>query len=251
MKAQITLTPSESKRLIAKAISAMSIVKNALKEGIILIALSSTNSYVVEEISGMKIEKERYCSGIVTPEGTFANPSKLMSKEIAIIKGKIEYLDNSKEIIKKMKKNDIFIKSANAIDPHGNAGIFVSDIDSGELGKLIGHIYARKINFLIPTGLEKLIYDVKKAFEVAGQQEYKYFMKLPVSIFPVEGKIITEIEALKILFDVDATLIGAGGIGGAEGSVTLVIEGENVKKAFKYVLSIKGEKFLYGKRILK
>lgn len=244
MKAQITLTPPESKRLIAKAISKMDIVKNALERGIILIAFSTTNSYVLEEISGRKIDKEKYCSGFVKGEGTSTNLSSYMSKEVAIISGKMEYLDNSKEIIKKMSNKDIFIKSANAIDPSGYAGVFVSESDSGELGHVIGHIYARKINFLIPTGLEKLIFDVRAALNAAGQREYRYSMKLPVSVFPIEGEIITEIEALKILFDVNATLIGAGGVGGAEGSVTLVMEGieDKIKRAFEYVRSIKGEK---------
>jgi len=245
MKAQITLTPSESKRLIAKAISKMNIVKSALERGIILIALSTTNSYVLEEIIGTKIEKEKYCCGFVKEEGTTINLPRCTSKEVAIINGNVKYLDNSRKIIKKMDNDDIFIKSANAIDVNRRAGVFISESNSGELGYVIGYIYARKINFLIPTGLEKLIFDIRGALEVAGQREYAYSLGLPVSIFPIEGEIITEIEALKALFDVKATLIGAGGISGAEGAVTLVIEGDNTKKAFEYVCSIKGEKTFF------
>jgi hypothetical protein len=246
MKAQVTLTPTESKRLIAHAVSQMDAVKNALKEGTILIALSTTNAFVLEEISGRSFEKERYCSGIITKKGTYANSPPYISKEAAVIKGKLTYVDNSEEIIKNMKKTDVFIKSANALDPCRHAGVFVADRDSGELGHVIGHVYARKIHFLIPTGLEKLIFDVRAAAKVAGQREYAHSMKLPVSVFPIEGTIITEIEALDILFNLHATLIGAGGIGGAEGSVTLVVEGEeaDVKEAVEYMRSIKGEQLL-------
>lgn len=244
MKAQITLTPPESKRLIARAVSEMEEVKSAFRKGIILISLSSTNAYILEEIIGMKIEKEKYCSGFVAQEGTCANSSHNMSKEIAIIDGIINYLDDVRDIIKRMSTGDVFIKSANALDHNGYAGVFVGDSDSGELGVVIGHIYARKVTFLIPTGLEKLILNIKDAYEVAGQMECSYSLGYPVSIFPVEGRVITEIDALRILFNTTATLIGAGGIGGAEGSVTLVLEGRenNIKEAFEYIKSIKHEK---------
>lgn len=249
MKAQVTLTPPESKRLIAKAVSQMAIVQDALKKGKILIAFSSTNSYILEELSGGKIDKTTYCSGIITKKGTYATLPSAMSKEALIVDGKVTRIDNSRKIIKKMNKEDIFIKSANAIDVEGNTGVFVSDSSSGELGHVIGHIYARKINLLIPTGLEKLIYNLRGAFKVAGQHEYVCSLGLPVSVFPLHGEVITEIDALKILFDVKATLIGAGGISGAEGSVTLVLEGNNVKEAFNYIGSIKGEEKIFPQPI--
>jgi hypothetical protein len=244
MKAQITLTPPESKRLIARAVSKMEEVKSAFQKGIILISLSSTNAYILEEIIGIKIKKEKYCSGFIAQEGTCANSSRNMLKEVAIIDGIVNYLDDAREIIKRMNNGDVFIKSANALDHNGHAGVFVGDSDSGELGIVIGHIYARKITFLIPTGLEKLILNIKDAYEVAGQMEYSYSLGYPVSIFPIEGRVITEIDSLRILFNTTATLIGAGGIGGAEGSVTLVLEGKenNISEAFEYIKSIKHEK---------
>jgi hypothetical protein len=57
------------------------------------------------------------------------------------------------------------------------------------------------------------------------------------------GDIITEIEALKILADVSATHIASGGIGGAQGSVRLLIRGseKNVKKALNIIKQIQGE----------
>ncbi|MDO8687822.1 MAG: hypothetical protein Q7K41_04455, partial [Dehalococcoidales bacterium] len=60
----------------------------------------------------------------------------------------------------------------------------------------------------------------------------------------VKAKVVTEIEALAILFGVSAAMVGAGGIGGSEGTVVLVIEGgeASVDKAFGLIKSIKGEK---------
>ncbi len=57
MKAQISLTTSESKRLIAKAVKEHPKVKNALENGIVAIALGSTNAFVAEEILGERLKK--------------------------------------------------------------------------------------------------------------------------------------------------------------------------------------------------
>jgi hypothetical protein len=49
-------------------------------------------------------------------------------------------------------------------------------------------------------------------------------------------------QAFRILAGVDATPIGAGGVGGAEGAVTLVINGPEpqVKKSLDIAKSVKG-----------
>lgn len=67
---------------------------------------------------------------------------------------------------------------------------------------------------------------------------------LPAKLVPlVEALAITEIEALAILCEVRAYMVGAGGIAGSEGSVHLAIEGDEdkVKKAFELILSLKDE----------
>ena len=60
--------------------------------------------------------------------------------------------------------------------------------------------------------------------------------------------VITEIDALKILADVEAIHVASGGIGESAGSVVLVVQGgeANVKKAISIVESIKGEPPLPG-----
>jgi hypothetical protein len=60
--------------------------------------------------------------------------------------------------------------------------------------------------------------------------------------------VVTEIEALKILADVETAHVASGGIGESAGSVVLIVQGEdaNVKKAISIVESIKGEPTLPG-----
>jgi len=54
--------------LIAKGVAAMSVVKKAMKEGMVVVALGTTTAYVLEELWGKRIDKRRYRSGITTPE---------------------------------------------------------------------------------------------------------------------------------------------------------------------------------------
>ena len=51
-KILITLTSSESKRLIAKYVSQMPMVKKTMAEGILNLQLSTTNGFIYEELSG-------------------------------------------------------------------------------------------------------------------------------------------------------------------------------------------------------
>ena len=67
-------------------------------------------------------------------------------------------------------------------------------------------------------------------------------MGMAVGLTPIIGKIITEKEALPLLGDVTCMVIGEGGISGAEGATTMIMDGaeKQVKKVFQLVMSIKG-----------
>ena len=49
---QITLTPRESKRIIAMGVKKLPVIQEALRNGIILITLGTTNAFVMEEFTG-------------------------------------------------------------------------------------------------------------------------------------------------------------------------------------------------------
>ena len=68
MKRQVILTVAESKRLIAKGVAAMPVVKKAMKDGMVVVATGTTNAYVLEELWGRRIDKRRYRAGITMPE---------------------------------------------------------------------------------------------------------------------------------------------------------------------------------------
>lgn len=247
-KLQITLTPSESKRLIAKGVKKLPAVQNALKNGLILITLGTTNSFIAEELLEKEIEKERFSSGIIDGR-TCIVPKDNRLTEILLKNGKI-VKNNKKDPISQLSSNDVFIKGANAIDSFGVAGIMLANSTGGTIGKAIGHVMAKGVNFVIPVGLEKMIFgSIAETSKHVGTELFKKSIGIPVGLLPVFGIIITEIEALKLLGADEVYQIGAGGISGAEGSVTLCVQSEKLDKILDFVLSIKGEKSMQSKRM--
>jgi len=245
--AEVVLTTSESKRLIGKAVASMEVVKEAFKSGLIIIIKGTTNSYVAEEILKEPIEKEKYGRGIVVPGRLSYLPDEESIPDIIIEKGKIRKDLTLEEAVRMLKTGDVLIKGANAIDPDGITGIFIARTpisDGGTIGRSLGTVVGRGVNFVIPVSLEKLILtSIREVVTQLNDREVSLAMGLTVNVMPTIGKVVTEIEAFKILTGVEAVNIGAGGVGGAEGARVFLLKGdeEAVTKAFNLVQSIKGE----------
>ena len=248
-KILITLTPSESKRLIAKGVTNMEEVQRALKHGSIIITLGTTNAYVAEEIlnalpgSEREIDKQRYAAGVITSDGTCVVPKADREKEVLITDGKISDEDIEKAI-EELSPEDVFIKGANALDATKTAGIFMAHAAGGTIGAAVGIVMARGVNFIIPVGIEKTIpYSITEAAKRVGQGRFYKSVGKPVGLMPVHGTVITEVEALKILGADAAFPIGAGGVDGGEGSVVICAEGSTAKmdELMEVIAQIKGE----------
>ncbi len=242
MLAQVTLSSSESKRIIAKAVVEHSAVKKAIKEGIVVVGLGSTNAYIVEEILGEKIDKELYLAGYVDEKGSCVLHSDLRLKEVVLDRGKISD-DRTMDIIYKMQPGDIFIKGANALDSQGNAGVMLASSVGGTIGKIYGIAKSRGIDIILPVGLEKYVpWNIPELSKKTGMGRVKLSTGVPVGLFPVAGEVITEIEAFEILFRVKAYPIAGGSLGSSH-AITFLIEGEenSVNEAFDFVKKIKGE----------
>ena len=69
MRAQVVLTPSESKMLLSKAIARMDVVKHALAKGTVVIHPSSTTYFLVKEITGHEPQTEHWVLGAVLAQG--------------------------------------------------------------------------------------------------------------------------------------------------------------------------------------
>ncbi len=59
---------------------------------------------------------------------------------------------------------------------------------------------------------------------------------------PLPGTVITEVEALMLLGADEVFPIGAGGVEGGEGSITLCVISENADEIFELVKKVKEKK---------
>lgn len=243
-RAFLVLTPYESRRLIAKAVVELPEIKAALATGWIVVATGSTNGYIAEELLGAPIIKENFISGHITQGETWNTPDNPdFIFPIVLHRGVRQNL-RAEEALEQFSARDVFIKGANAVDGQGHAAVFMAHQAGGTIGAALGTLYARGARLIVPVGLEKMTASVTGAAKHSGNRSYTYSTGSPVGMMPlVNALVVTEIQALGNLFGVQAYHLGSGGIAGSEGAVILVIEGErdNVKTAFAFVQTIKGE----------
>jgi hypothetical protein len=239
----LVLNPAESKRLIAKAVAGLPEVRWAYANGRLAVTNGTTNAYVLEELTGEKVAPYRFSIGMVA-SGMLtmsAKDDRVGSK--FFVKGEIVQME-SRDFMKELQKGDVVIKGGNAVDEQGNAGVLVGNETGGTIGAVFGIACVRGIPIIMPIGLEKFIPSVPEAATGWGQLTLTYAMGLPCWLTPVTtGLVMTEIQALGLLAGVRARLVAAGGVGGSEGAVVLLLEGyeENLAKAIAIVNEVKGE----------
>jgi hypothetical protein len=197
---------------------------------------------VAEEILGHSIDKPRYVLGAVQPARARSRVGGDLH-EVILKNGKPLEPMSLADAIKQMGPGDVFIKGANALNYAAKlAGVLIGHPTGGTLGSTLGCVIARRICLIIPVGLEKnTATDLRAVHDLlADVEESKGFVP---TMWPVEGEIVTEIEALQILAGVRAAQIAAGGVGGAEGAVRLLLWGskEQIDSAARLVESIQGE----------
>ena len=245
MRALFVLTPPESKRFIAKAVAQLPEVITAKEYDEIVLAHGSTNVCVAEEIIGECPERDKFLSGQIINRVLCLTQAEEKPPIIKIRKGNlVPPASTMEETLENFGSESVFIKGANAVDPQGNAGVFVAHPSGGTIGWAFGILSARGSRLIVPVGLEKLVPSIKEATQHLGQDTLYYSSGVKIGMVPImNAKVITEIESFRILFDLHAVHIGCGGVSGSEGSVVLAAEGEkrNLDRAVELIESIKGE----------
>jgi hypothetical protein len=251
MKAAFTLIPVESKRLIAKAVVQMKEIKIAKQEAYIVLNGGTTNGYIAQELLGMRdLEPQKFTAGTNTHRLLcVTDADKRTPFPIILYKGE-RSSKTLPDVLQDFHIETVLIKGANAVDPEGNVGVISSGFDGGTIGATYGTAFSQGMKFIFAVGLEKLVASVKEAAAWSGgAKTLDYTIGADFGIFCIpNGTVVTEIEALKILADVEAKHVASGGVGESAGAVVLVIKGEeaNVRKAISIVESIKGEPALKG-----
>lgn len=268
MWAQAVLTPAESKKLICIAVAKMSVVKEALLKGTVVIHPSSTTFFLVRELIGKDPITTHWVLGCVVPQGLcraafrkgeeYFNAAvnmgpvkdlKEMMKRFPfkwVIKdGELHPGIPLGKILEDIGPDDVYIKGCNALDVEGNAGVLYGHGGGGTIGHVLAAQKTKGFNVILPIGLEKLIpVSIKEAVLAARRKEVELGMGMPCGVFPVRGEVVTELKAIEIISGAKATPIAAGGLGGAEGGIVLSIGGDKaqVTKAFDYIERSKGAK---------
>jgi len=258
MLAQIVLTPTESKKLIAKAIAKLETVQHAAKKGIVALHPSSSTYFIVEEITGSEPKTNYWVCGVVTPKGMCVEMAMalgigLTPQEESTDPGDLQgtWVIEKEQLVKeeklssllyRMAPSDIYVKGVNALDREGNVGVLFGL--EGSMGYIQAAKKKRNFTILYPAGLEKLIpIPVREAAKEAKLHRYDSGMGMPVGLFPCpKGITVNEVRAIEMLSGASAIPIASGGLGGAEGAVTFVLKGkaDEVKKALEFVEQLKG-----------
>lgn len=258
MLAQLTFTPAESKKFIAKAVMESDLMKKAAAHGTIAIHPSSSTYFIAEELLGAKPPTNTWVCGVIVPKGTCVeagatsgsravvseNPEEsatthnpgAFKNTYVIRQGHFSIGIPLDDILSEMGPGDVYIKGVNAVDPQGKVAVLIGNmVEGGTIGRVLAASRRRGFTVLCPVGLEKLIpVPVSQAAKVANRKGYTYSMGMPCSLLACDGdhvQVVTEIKAVEMLSGAAAVPIAAGGLGGAEGAVTLAVQGQEAQVA--------------------
>ena len=239
----VRLTVSESKRLIAKGIAANKDVQDRLKNGIVIITLGTTNTYIAEELANLEAPRGSFVTGRIYPswKEDFAKGLERRS-EIVLIKGKVTDISYT-DALARMHADDIVFKGANMVNyAKRQAAVCVGAPDGGTVGKLRKYTDHGKGRWIVPVGLEKEttqdLFEIQQLVNGSMQRDQG-----TVRLNATEGNIYTEIEAIKEFADIDVFITAKGGIDGAEGGISLLLCGnkQEITKAKNIVKQVSGE----------
>ena len=242
MNASVVLTSAASKRLIAKGVAAHPSVGKALGKGRIVITRGTTNAFVAEELCGAPIDRGAYAAGFIDQRWN-VNARVGEMEEIVLVDGKPAN-ETPDQTLSALVAGDVVIKGGNALDPWGIVGVLLASASGGTVGRYVAAALARGVEIVVPISVSKSIHtSVVDLSQEMGAGRVNLRNGLACGIFPLHGQIVTEVEALHLLFGVDAVHVASNGIGAGRGSVSLLVYGEAaaVGNAYEFVASLREE----------
>lgn len=240
----MTLTPIQSKMLIAEGVAAHPSVRRALEDGTIIIGHGTTNAYVASRLTGEDIDPLKFSAGIIRNGELDVTPKDERLPAVILRKGKRVEADPA-DVLSEFGREDVLIKGGNAVDPDGVVGVLMCSREGGTIGRSLGIVKARGASLLMPVGLEKLIPSVPEATRYMGQDRIGASTGEKAGLMPVVGAlVVTELQALKLLAGVKAIMVASGGWGETQGAVTLSVSGKppQVEMAIQWAQYVKGRR---------
>lgn len=243
-KIWVSLTVAESKRLIARGLTAYPPIIEKMKNGVVVVTKGTTNTYVAEEMLEQELHSGDFVYGHILP----AKGEKKVNRadvipELVFYKGKSVDMPFT-DALQQMNEGDIVLKGGNILNyEKGQAGVCIGHPTAGTIGKVMPAVEERNLRLIIPIGLEKCTSQDIDALQALTKIEKESIGKGAPWVWSLKGELFTEIEAIKQMADVEVVHLASGGIGGAEGAVSLMIFGgaAEVAKAQTFVESVQGE----------
>ncbi len=222
----VVLTPEQGKKLIARAIAVLPDVEEAVKERTVVIVAGTTNRYVPEallEKIGEKADLDGFFRGVTVPRGVKASAADPL-EDVVIEKGKRIRGKTIFDVAAGLEAGDLIFKGANAVNlESGEAAVLIGNNKVGTSLPLLEAAYGRRASVMIPVGVEKrvpapvgMLAEQARDPDTAGPR-----------LLPLPGEVFTEIDAIETLYDLEAEILAAGGVMGAEGAVYFLVSGED------------------------
>lgn len=233
MLRQYPLTSAAGKRLIARALLQHPWVARALTSSRLILVAGTTNGYLAEEIlhhlgQSVGFSRRHFFRGLTLPPSLVAALGSRPADDgrfpgdVVIDRGVWQRAQTIFDVAALLGPADVIVKGANALDLAARqAATFVDTPDSGPTGAVLPAVLGRHARLLVPVGLEKRV--PGSLFEL--DQRLSQFEARGLRLCPLPGLVFTEIEAIALLTGANASLVGAGGVAGAEGAIWLAVEG--------------------------
>jgi hypothetical protein len=122
---------------------------------------------MAEEVLGRPVSKYRYAAGYIGEGKLAVTSSELRMKAYVLVDGRPVDVP-AKEMIQEFEADDVFIKSANAVDTEGHVGILMASETGGTISMAQGPVIAKGCHLIVPVGLEKLVPSVREASRKCG-----------------------------------------------------------------------------------
>ena len=217
----------------------------------VVVIAGTTNGYIAEELlkkigQAEEFDRKSFIRGITMPphyqkdETGRLNSQSVFPGDVIIQKGKWLKGQTINDIADKLQCGDIIMKGANAVNFQQNlAGILIGSPTGGTILTAMQAIIGRRVTLYLPVGQEKRVTD--DLHEIAAQVNAADARGC--RLYVTSGKIISEVEALSLLSGVQARLMAAGGVCGAEGGIWLSLTGnaEHVNQACSLLDKIAAE----------
>lgn len=248
---QFVVTPAAGKRLIAQALAAHPLVRDALESHTVVIVAGTTNGYVADEVLRSLgvvagVERRRFFRGITLPPGRATTTAGRLPDEsafpgdVVLRHGVWATGETVFDAIDDLAEGDLVLKGANALDlATKRAAVLIGDPRAGTAGAIVPAVVGRRVRLIVPVGLEK---------RIAGDlDELAARLNAPGArgprLFPLPGTVFTELDAVASLTGATASLVAGGGVCGAEGGVWLAVDGDDeaIEKAERVIHSVEGE----------